>query len=261
MYLKGLHVVDRSTKPRSTGLTWCIDDGMPLGALQDVISSFHRLIDGVKFGWGTALVTDVIYEKARLLQEHGIDYSFGGTLFEAYWSQDRLGDFCDLVAELQCPVIEISDGTVHLPEDDRYRLIREFKGYARVFSEVGSKSPEESAQWTAQDWVWKIQCDLQAGSELVILEARESGTAGLCLPSGEIRSDLSEGILGSAVNPARLMFEAPNKAHQSFWIRKLGPQVNLSNVPMSGAVNLETLRLGLRSDTFSLLMPTALVLR
>lgn len=260
MNLKGLEIIDRMAKPRTRGLTWCIDDGMPLASFRDVITSFHRHIDGVKFGWGTALVTDVIDEKMAVLQEYGVDYSFGGTLFEAYWAQDAIGPFMDLVQQCDCPVVEISDGTVHLPSDQRHHLIRLFKEYGRVFSEVGSKSPEESAHWTAGDWIRQIRRDLDSGADMIILESRESGTAGLCLPNGEIRRDLSDGILSSSIDPSSLMFEAPNKTHQAYWIQKLGSHVNLSNVPLNGIVNLETLRLGLRSDTFSLLAAPSLLL-
>lgn len=260
MNLKGLEVKDRYAKPRRAGLSWCIDDGIPLNLFRDIIMSYHRLIDGVKFGWGTALVTDCIGEKMAACREYGVDYAFGGTLFEAYWIQDRLEDFFDLVIASRCPVVEVSDGTIHLPQDERQRLIREFKPHARVFSEVGSKSPEESAAWNASDWVRLIAEDLESGADMIILETRESGTAGLCLPNGEIRPDLTDGILSSSLDPSSLMFEAPNKALQTYWIEKLGSNVNLSNIPLSGPVNLETLRLGLRSDTFSLVTAPSLIL-
>lgn len=257
--LKGLQVNDRIVKPRTRGLTWCIDDGMPIGAFRDVISSYHRIIDGVKFGWGTALVTDGIDEKMAVLREYNVQYAFGGTLFEAYWIQDSVDRFVDLIVQSHCPVVEVSDGTIYLPMNERRRLIQDLKRYAQVFSEVGSKDPEESANWSASDWIRLIDRDLESGADMIILETRESGTAGLCLPNGEIRSDLSDGILSSPLNPSDLMFEAANKTHQTYWIQKLGSNVNLSNVPLSGVINLETLRLGLRSDTFSLLTPSSLL--
>jgi phosphosulfolactate synthase len=260
MNIKGLTVTDRHGKPRTQGLTWCIDDGMPLNAFADTIASFHRLIDGVKFGWGTALVTDCLKEKMAVCRAYEVEYAFGGTLFEAYWLQDRVDDFVRLLQTSQCPVVEVSDGTIQLPRSERRRFIREFKAYARVFSEVGSKSPEVSATWTAQDWIDQINQDRRSGADLIILETRESGTAGLCLPDGTIRSDLSQGILASALDPSYLMFEAPTKTLQTYWIRQLGPNVNLSNIPLTAAVNVETLRLGLRSDTFSLLQSSAPIL-
>lgn len=261
MDLKGLKVADRVAKPRTLGLSWCIDDGVPLNFFRDVVSSHHRLIDGIKFGWGTALVTDVINEKMAACREWGVDYSFGGTLFEAYWVQDRVEEFVDLVIASQCPVVEISDGTVDVPPDERYRLISELKRYARIFTEVGSKNPEESQSWQAHDWIRLIERDRESGADLIILETRESGTAGLCLPNGELRSDVTEGILNSSLDPSYLVFEAPNKALQTFWIERLGPNVNLSNIPLSAPVNLETLRLGLRSDTFSLLIAPSFILK
>lgn len=260
MNLRGLTLKDRNGKPRTVGLTWCIDDGVPLGAFRDVIQSFHRLIDGVKFGWGTALVTDCLNDKIALCRQYQVDYTFGGTLFEAYWVQDRFDAFQSLVDEAQCPVVEVSDGTIRLSPRDRRRVIRELKQQARVFSEVGSKNPEESATWLAADWIELIERDRESGSDLIILESRESGTSGLCLPNGQIRPDLADGILESSLDPAWLMFEAPQKAHQAYWVHKLGPDVNLSNIPLGGSVNLETLRLGLRSDTFQLLSPTSLLL-
>ncbi len=250
MDLNGLTVRDRASKPRAQGLTWCIDDGLPIGAFQDIIQSFHRLVDGVKFGWGTALVTDCLPEKIDVLREYGVDYAFGGTLFEAYWIQNRFDAYLDLVDHYQCPVVEISDGTITLPAGDRHRVIRDLERHVRVFAEVGSKNPAESATWLAEDWIELIERDRESGASMVILESRESGTSGLCLPNGEIRPDLADGILSSGLDPAYLMFEAPQKAHQAYWINKLGSHVNLSNIPMSGIVNLETLRLGLRSDTF-----------
>ncbi|MDA8205911.1 MAG: phosphosulfolactate synthase [Thermaerobacter sp.] len=260
MDLNGLTVPDRSAKPRQSGLTWCIDDGVPSRAFRDTIASFHRIIDGVKFGWGTALVTDVIGEKIAVCREFGVDFSFGGTLFEAYWIQGRIQDFFDLVISAGCPVVEISDGTIQLPADERIRLIGEFKVHAKVFTEVGSKNPNESAVWLASDWIRQIERDRGAGADIVILETRESGTAGLCLPTGEIRSDIAAGILSSSLDPSYLMFEAPNKKLQTYWLQKLGSNVNLSNIPLGGSVNVETLRLGLRSDTFGLLTASTLFL-
>lgn len=261
MDLKGLRVVDRVAKPRTMGLTWCIDDGVPLMLFRDIISSYHRLIDGVKFGWGTALVTDVIGDKMAVCRQYGVDYSFGGTLFEAYWVQDRVEEFLDLVITSQCPVVEVSDGTIHLPADERGHLIRQLKSYARVFSEVGSKNPDESLAWNAADWVRLIEKDLDSGADMIILETRESGTSGLCLPTGELRADVTDGILAASLDPSYLLFEAPNKTLQTYWIEKLGSNVNLSNIPLSGPVNLETLRLGLRSDTFSLIAAPSFILK
>jgi len=203
-------------------------------------------------------VTDALEAKIAICRQYGVDYAFGGTLFEAYWVQNRLSAFLNLIEAYQCPVVEVSDGTITLDHKDRARVIREVQSYARVFTEVGSKNPTESASWQADDWIEQILRDREAGAELIILEARESGTSGMCLPNGEIRSDLTDGILGANIDYHTLMFEAPQKSHQAYWIHLLGPSVNLSNIPLSGSVNLETLRLGLRSDTFSLLTPSPL---
>ncbi|MCY0897394.1 MAG: phosphosulfolactate synthase [Firmicutes bacterium] len=253
MEIQGLKVLDRPAKPRTVGVTWCIDDGAPVDWFRDIIRSYHRLIDGVKFGWGTALVTDHLDAKVAACQQYRVDYCFGGTLFEAYWLQHRLDAFFQLLETYRCPVVEISDGTVHLSAKDRRHVIRDFKAHLRVFTEVGSKNPEESRHWTAEDWVRRITEDRESGSDMVILEARESGTIGLYLPSGEIRTDVATGILASSLDPRWLMFEAPQKAQQVYWIHRIGPGVNLSNIPLNGSVNLETLRLGLRSDTLDLL--------
>ncbi|MCL5116570.1 MAG: phosphosulfolactate synthase [Firmicutes bacterium] len=255
--LHGLSVVDRSQKPRKKGRSWCIDDGLPQGLFRDILESHHRLIDGVKFGWGTALVTDVLDAKIAACREFNVDFSFGGTLFEAYFIQGRFEEFLRLVDRCQCPVVEISDGTIDLDRSVRRRIISAISTETRVFSEVGSKDPEQAAQWQPLDWIEQILLDRDAGAELIILETRESGTSGLCLPNGEIRPDVAEGILSSNIRPEWLMFEAPQKAQQAYWIRKLGPEVNLSNIPLGSPVNLETLRLGLRSDTFSLLTQSA----
>lgn len=253
MNLKGLSVPNRPDKPRNKGITWCIDDGAPFQWFHDVLQSFHRVIDGVKFGWGTALVTDAIDAKMALCREFGVEYSFGGTLFEAYYVQKRLDAFFALVEASRCPVVEISDGTIELPTTDRRQIMRELKQVAKVFAEVGSKNPEEAAEWDVDDWLEGIMADREAGADLIILETRESGTSGLCTPIGELRADLTEGILDAGIDPAWLMFEAPQKQHQTYWIRRIGPSVNLSNIPLSNALNLETMRLGLRSDTFFLI--------
>lgn len=248
--IEGLTVVDRPSKPRQRGLSWCLDDGLPVRFFYDLLESFHDLIDGVKFGWGTALVqNDVIQSKISICRQFQVDYCFGGTLFEAYYAQHQLDAFFRLIDIHQCPVVEISDGTISLSVDERRRAIKEAARYARVFTEVGSKDPDASALWDVDQWVRSISRDLEGGAERVILEARESGTSGICLPNGAVRADVVQGLLADSIPLAHLIMEAPQKSQQVYWIQLLGPSINLSNIAVAAIVNLETLRLGLRSDT------------
>lgn len=252
MEMMGLELPNRSAKPRETGWTLLIDTGMATSQFIDVIESHHRLIDAVKFGWGTALVTDQLDAKIACLRAFGVDYFFGGTLFEKFYSQGRVERFWDFCRFHRCPLIEISDGTITLDRAEKGRMIREFSRYFRVLSEVGYKDSDRSNQLSPDRWISLIQSDLSAGAEKVITEARESGTSGICRSNGEIRDDLIEAILASGIPSDRLVFEAPNKAMQVFFLRRVGPNVNLANVAMHDAVGVETLRLGLRSDTLLL---------
>lgn len=244
-----LALPERATKPRARGLTVVIDNGIPLTYFQDVVESMGSLVDLVKFGWGTSLVTETIERKIACLQAHQVDYFFGGTLFEKYLSQHLLDAYLDYCRQHGCRYIEVSNGTIALSNDEKARLIADVAREFRVLSEVGYKDSERSSLLHPAQWIAFIRQDLAAGAERVITEARESGTSGICRSNGELRFGLIEEILSTDIDPNKLVFEAPNKSLQTYFIQRLGSNVNLANIPIQDIIPLETLRLGLRSDT------------
>jgi phosphosulfolactate synthase len=246
----GISLPDRAAKPRQEGLTMVIDGGLPLHQFQDLIASNHAHIDFVKFGWGTALVTSTLSAKLAWLRQHRIDFFFGGTLFEKFLSQDRIGPFVELCHEHGCRYIEVSNGTWPLANAEKARYIRRLSSQFRVISEVGFKDVRLASEMAAAEWVDDINQDLDAGAHLVITEARESGRSGICYPDGRLRMDLIDGILDSGIDPRKLLFEAPTKDLQTYFVARLGSNVNLGNINPNEVVALETLRLGLRADTF-----------
>jgi phosphosulfolactate synthase len=244
-----LSLPQRSVKPRSEGLTVVIDNGIPAAAFQDAIASAAYDIDLVKFGWGTALVTPRLAEKMACLEQYGIGYFFGGTLFEKFVAQDLAEDYFEFCQRYGCEYLEVSDGTIHLAASRKAQLIARAAKEFTVLSEVGYKDDERSAALTGDQWVSFIEEDFAAGASLVVTEARESGRSGICDPSGQPRFDVIEQIIDSAADCERLVFEAPTKELQAFFVTRLGSDVNLANVAPGDVIALETLRLGLRSDT------------
>ena len=241
----------RATKPRSTGLTMVIDGGIPLRLFADIISSTPELIDFVKFGWGTAIVTGGLQQKIDVLREHGIGFYLGGTLFEKYVMQERFDDYKRFCVELGCEHVEVSNGTVMMSNAEKASYIRKLTGDFTVVSEVGFKDPDRSEQLPPSKWIEYINEDLAAGAKMVTLEARESGKSGICRPDGALRFGLIEDVLSAGVGQDRLLFEAPTTTLQTYFITRLGTDVNLGNVPASAVIGLETLRLGLRADTLT----------
>lgn len=239
----------RATKPREFGVTSLIDSGLSLDRFRDVVKSFGRYIDIIKFGWGTALVSDCLSEKLACAREHQVDVHFGGSLFEKALVQGRLDEFRRFLRAAGCRYVEISNGCIQLSNEEKCRHIREFSGEFEVLSEVGYKDSQRSLELHPARWIEYIHQDLEAGAIRVIAEARESGRSGICRADGEIRFGLIAEVLDSSIDPDRLIFEAPNKELQVYFIRKLGPNANLANVAFTDVAALETLRLGLRSDT------------
>lgn len=245
-----LELPDRSSKPRTTGLTMVIDNGIPTGYFGDAVGSAAPLIDLVKFGWGTALVTPDLGAKLEVLRRCGIRFCFGGTLLEKFVVEDRFEAYLELCRRFGAEVVEVSNGTIPLSNTAKAAYIRKCaeSGF-EVLSEVGFKDPDRSQHLSPAKWVDYIEEDLQAGATLVITEARESGRSGICRPDGELRWGLIEDILGSGVPEQRLLFEAPNRALQTHFVTRVGPNVNLGNIAPGEVIALETLRLGLRADT------------
>ncbi|WP_078553979.1 phosphosulfolactate synthase [Bacillus alkalicellulosilyticus] len=242
----------REVKPRKNGITVVIDNGVPLSFFKDTIESSGDLIDFVKFGWGTSLITKGLSEKIDCLQQHRIEYFFGGTLFEKFLSQDKVDGFYQFCKGHKCKYIEISNGTLPITNKEKAQYISDFSDEFLIFSEVGSKDSLASSKQNSSEWVEYLQEDLEAGATKVITEARESGTSGVCDKNGDMRFDLIDDILASPLDVTDIIFEAPTKHMQTTFIERIGPDVNLANISFQDPIPLETLRLGLRSDTFNL---------
>jgi len=246
-----LTLPERPAKPRESGMTMVIDGGIPLGLFGDLVALGAEYIDYVKFGWGTAIVTGCLREKIAVLAEYGIDFYFGGTLLEKYILQGRFEEYRRFCEEYSCRHLEVSNGTIELSNAEKACYIRKLVGDFTVISEVGFKDPTRSELLPPSEWVSAINEDLDAGASLVTLEARESGSSGICRPDGALRYGLIEDILSAGISVDKLVFEAPTTTLQTIMIKRIGPNVNLGNVAAQGVIGLETLRLGLRADTLT----------
>ena len=245
----------RSPKPRERGMTHVMDKGLSLDAIRGLAETAGEYVDIVKLGWGTSYVTTNLAAKLDLYRSLEIPVVCGGTLFEAAEARGRIDAYRRWLQEHGFGAVEVSDGTITLPRERKLELIDLLSRDFRVFAEVGSKDDEQI--YAPYQWVEWIREELEAGAYRVVTEARESGTAGIFRNSGEVRSGLIDEI-AHEFDIAKLMFEAPQKSQQAWFIRHFGPDVNLGNIPPEEVIPLETLRLGLRSDTMAdlLLTPT-----
>jgi phosphosulfolactate synthase len=240
----------RAGKPRTQGITCVIDGGLGPRAMEDMLVSAAPFIDFVKFGWGTGVISPSLDAKIGLLERHGVRFWFGGTLFELAYAQGTLDDYLAWAIDMGAAHIEVSDGSIEMPELEKLRLIERLSRRFTVVSEVGSK--DAAKVMAPAEWIERIHRELAAGAWKVITEGRESGTAGLFEANGEARADLMTEILGSGIDLGCVIFEAPQKKQQIAFLKTVGFDANLGNVPAADALNLETLRLGLRSDTLYL---------
>jgi len=241
-----LSLPPRPKKPRESGITHVLDKGIGLRQVADLLETGSDYIDIVKFGWGTGYVTQNIEDKIAAYRDAGIATCFGGTLLELAILQDRFDNCRRRLRRLGLTHVELSTGVIELNPDERARYIRALAQDFVVLSEVGSKDAQRIIP--AYRWVEQIEADLAAGSWRVVCEARESGTVGLYHTTGEVKAGLIEEILVH-VDPARLLFEAPLKSQQTWLVQRLGPNVNLGNIPTGDVIATETVRLGLRADT------------
>jgi phosphosulfolactate synthase len=230
--------------PKHVGLTHVIDKGLGPRAWEDVLEIAGDHISIVKLGWGTAYVTRNLQRKLDVLR--GRPVVIGGTFFEVVYALGKLDEYKRWLTDLGLTHVEISDGTVDIPRERKLELIADFARYFTVLSEVGSK--DSSIEYTADEWTTWLNDELEAGAWKVITEAREGGTAGIFDSSGGMRTDLIDQI-ADTVGPANIVFEAPTKAAQAWFIKTFGPSVNLGNIPPDEVIPLQTLRLGLRGDT------------
>lgn len=247
-----LDTPQRHGKPRQAGWTALIDNGVPTHYFMDVVRSDADLIDVVKFGWCTALVSRDLELKIQCLLDHDIHFYFGGTLFEKALSQNRLDGYYRFLKRYRCEIVEISNGTLPLTMREKARHIADFAREFCVLSEVGKKDSQQAERMSPSQWIDEIQADLQAGAARVILEARESGKSGICDTQGRLRTDVLAAISSSGLDFERAIWEAPTKSIQTRLIQAFGANVNLANIPFGDVIGVETLRLGLRSDTFDL---------
>jgi phosphosulfolactate synthase len=247
---RALGLPDRPAKPRQAGLTMVIDGGLPTGLVRDVAESAGELIDLWKLGWGTSLVTPDLDAKIKALRRAGIDFYFGGTLFEKFAARGLVHGYRRFCRAHGCRHVEVSNGTISMSNREKARHVEELAEEFMVLSEVGYKDPARSALLSPREWASSVGLDLEVGASLVLIEARESGRSGICDERGQLRPGVLEEIVRSGADLDRLVFEAPTKELQARFIRELSLNVNLGNVAPADAIGLETLRLGLRSDTF-----------
>jgi phosphosulfolactate synthase len=241
-----LDLPPRSPKPRQTGLTHVIDKGLNLREIEGLFDTAGEYVDVVKLGWGTSYVTNNLEKKIALYRSLRTPVVCGGTLFEAVYAKGRLDDFKRWLVEQRFSHVEISDGTLEIPRERKLELIADFARDFTVLSEVGSK--DVNVNIAPYLWVEWIKEELEAGAWKVITEGREGGTAGIYRPTGEMRTGLVDEI-AHEIDVSELVFEAPTKASQAWFVTHFGPNVNLGNIPPEEVIPLETLRLGLRGDT------------
>jgi phosphosulfolactate synthase len=241
-----LDVPARSPKPRAKGLTHVIDKGLNLRDIEGLFDTAGQYVDIVKLGWGTSYVTNNLEKKIALYRSLETPVVCGGTLFEAVVVRGKLDEYRAWLSENRFSHVEVSDGTIDLPRERKLELIADLAQDFVVLSEVGSKDAE--TVYAPYQWVEWMREELAAGAWKVITEGREGGTAGIYRRDGEMRTGLIDEIVHS-IELDDIIFEAPTKASQAWFVKHFGQEVNLGNIPPEEVIPLETLRLGLRADT------------
>ena len=242
----------RESKPREQGIAMVMDKGLSVREASDMMETAGHLIDFVKLGFGTSLFTQNVKEKVKIYQQAGSKVYVGGTLFEAFVVRDQFDDYLRYIDQLGIDAAEVSDGSISMDHGMKCKYISLLAKNRTVLSEVGAK--DAAVVYDAATWVAEMQAELAAGSAYVIAEARESGTVGIYQSSGKADSDLIVEILKS-VPSEKIIWEAPLKPQQVYFIKLLGHAVNLGNIAPSDIIPLETLRAGLRGDTFFDFLP------
>jgi phosphosulfolactate synthase len=242
----------RTSKPRQTGLTLVMDKGLSAAEAENLLSVAEPYIDFVKLGFGTALFTRNLERKLTVYRNSRIAVFYGGTLFEAFVVRNQFDDYLRFLERNKIEYAEVSDGSFRLPLREKCEYIRKLARHVNVLSEVGSKS--EDLDLTPAEWIEAINSELEAGALNVITEARESGTVGIYESNGEVREELVLEIIAH-VPKQKLIWEAPTKDQQIRFIKAYGPNINLGNIAPDDVIPLETLRCGLRGDTFATFAP------
>lgn len=251
-YLKTIPT--RSEKPRDYGLTMVMDKGLSIRAVEDMIDASGDYIDIVKLGWATSYVYKHLSEKLEVYRQAGIPTYFGGTLFEAFAIRDQMDDYQRALDKYKMEYCEVSDGSIELDHEEKCAYISRLAQQVTVLSEVGSKDAEKIIP--PYQWIRLMQSELEAGAWKVIGESREAGNVGLFRATGEVRSGLVQEIL-TKIPSEKIIWEAPQKAQQVWFIELIGPNVNIGNIKPSEVIPLETIRLGLRGDTFNFFLDLA----
>ena len=238
---------ERTSKPRDKGITMVMDKGLSLRQVEDFIEVGGAYTDIVKLGWATSYVTSNLSEKIKLYQQAGIPVYFGGTLFEAFIVRQQFDDYCRILDKYQLEHCEVSDGSITIEHEVKCEYISKLAKQVTVISEVGSKDVQKI--FATYKWIKLMNAEIEAGSWKVIAEARESGNVGIYRDSGEVRQGLVDEIL-TQIPEGTIIWEAPQKAQQVWFIKLIGANVSLGNIAPADIIPLETLRLGIRSDTF-----------
>jgi phosphosulfolactate synthase len=238
---------ERELKPRERGFTMAMDKGLSVREVEDFLDVAGEYVDIVKLGWATSYVVPHLQKKLDAYRAAGIPVYFGGTLFEAFVARNQFEDYRRILDKYEMTFAEVSDGSLEMNHDEKLQYIQTLATQVTVLSEVGSKDAEKIIP--PYKWIQLMQTELDAGAWKVIGEAREGGNVGLFRSTGEVRSGLVEEIL-TKIPFEKILWEAPQKAQQVWFIKLLGANVNLGNIAPSEVIPLETIRLGLRGDTF-----------
>ena len=249
MNFKLSQIPDRHKKPRIAGLTMVMDKGLSVNEAQNFLSVAHPHVDIIKLGFGTSFVTPNLKDKLEVYRSYDIPVYFGGTLFEAFLIRNQFDEYIQICKEFGISYMEVSDGSVTIPHSEKCGYIEKLTQYGIVLSEVGSKDAAHIIP--PYKWIELMRAELNAGSTYVIAEAREAGNVGIYRGSGEVREGLVQEIL-TQIPEEKIVWEAPQKSQQLYFIELLGCNVNLGNIAPNEVIPLETMRIGLRGDTFHL---------
>jgi len=242
-------IPERTAQPRTSGLTMVMDKGLSINEVHDFISVTRPHIDIVKLGFGTSFVTPNLREKIEVYHSHNIPIYFGGTLFEAFLIRNQFDDYIAVCKDYGISYVEVSDGSISIPHAEKCGYIEKLTKHATVLSEVGSKDAAHIIP--PYKWIELMRAELEAGSSYVIAEAREAGNVGIYRGSGEVREGLVQEIL-TQIPAEKIIWEAPQKAQQLYFLELIGCNVNLGNIAPNEVIPLEAMRIGLRGDTFDL---------
>ncbi|MEO5783376.1 MAG: phosphosulfolactate synthase [Ginsengibacter sp.] len=242
-------IPERNKKPRDHGITMVMDKGLSIQETKNFLSVAHPHIDIVKFGFGTAFVTPDLREKIEVYQASDIPVYFGGTLFEAFLIRNQFQDYINICKDYKIDYVEVSDGSIDIPHAEKCGYIEKLTKFGTVLSEVGSKDAAHIIP--PYKWIELMKAELEAGSAYVIAEAREAGNVGIYRGTGEVREGLVQEIL-TQIPEEKIIWEAPQKAQQLYFLELIGCNVNLGNIAPNEVIPLETMRIGLRGDTFHL---------